>query len=82
MSSYISATASLRSNRKAFLLGDCLVSLVVILELCLLCLSLYRCVFFYEEGYEAYVRRREEDLLRIYASLPFCEGCIEAYECP
>jgi hypothetical protein len=63
-------------TRKAFLLADALVCLVILTAMCLLSLSMAKVMERGRKGEDDHLVRSGEILTEIYASLPECSGCI------
>ncbi len=63
-------------TRKAFLLADALVCLVILTAMCLLSLSMAKVMEQEKKGEDEHFFRSGETLTEIYASLPECSGCI------
>ena len=63
-------------NRKGFLLVDALITVFVTSLVCIMCYAIYRSMLNYENGYDEYQIKINDDLLDIYQNVYECEACI------
>ena len=62
-------------NNKGFLLVDSLVSIFIVSNICLLCMSIFEVIDKYEEGYLEYIDKSNIRLETIMSQTFYCEGC-------
>lgn len=62
-------------NNKGFLLVDSLVSIFIVSNICLLCMSIFEIIDKYEEGYLEYIDKSNIRLETIMSQTIYCEGC-------
>ena len=60
---------------KGFMLIDSLICIVISISICLLVQMIFNSITAYEDGYERYLYRMNENLESIFESLETCEGC-------
>lgn len=63
-------------KNKGFLLIDSLITVFIVSIMALLCLSIYKSVVNYKEGYRLYKEETSNRLTYIYDDLGECEKCI------
>lgn len=62
-------------NNKGFLLLDSIVSIFIVMNICLLCMSIYKVIDKYEDGLINYQNKSNIRLERIMSQAYYCEGC-------
>lgn len=62
-------------NNKGFLLSDALINVLVISLLSILCISAFRMVNSFEDGYLEYIEENNEKYEYLYESISECEPC-------
>lgn len=63
-------------SRKGFLLVDALITVFVTSLVCIMCYAIYESMLNYEDGYNEYQTKINDDLLDIYQNTYECEACI------
>ncbi len=62
-------------NNKGFLLSDALINVLVISLLSILCISAFRMVNSFEDGYLEYIEENNEKYEYLYEGISGCEPC-------
>ena len=60
---------------RGFLLIDSLITIFIVSSMALLCISVYKSVLNYKEGYKLYKEETNNKIAAIYDSLGECERC-------
>lgn len=60
---------------RGFLLLDSLITIFIVSSMALLCISVYKSVINYKEGYKLYKEETNNKIAAIYDSLGECERC-------
>lgn len=63
-------------NKKGFLLIDSLIAVFIVCIVAVLCLSVFKSINNFDEGYISYKVEINDELLLIYANLGECEKCL------
>ncbi len=70
------------TNKKAFLLSDALICIVIISALSVLVLSVYSLLDSQQDSYRSYEQYMNSFLDDLYSGTYFCEACILTYDEP
>ena len=69
-------------NKKGFLLVDSLITIFIVSAMSILCITIFKSINNYKEGYQSYKEETNERLNNLYNSLGVCERCVIQEDSP